>query len=493
MAEVDNNTNNGLPEGFRIKTLEELNQKHNQYEGMITYFRKDGVIPEPMKSVEELNKVREKAPIYYGRSGEKYGSNVHLEPEAKKYVKVDENGTVPVKDTTDTSDLGTGFYSNGLNEEYLSSLIEDEDITNEDANEEDTEVVDGLSEAQLRIQQSIFGDFSFEEEKPKKRVQTQPTVNPYVSPESVAKPANTVRQTISESSAAPREAEQAAKAPLRGAAASGTSPAGNTPPRTSSARVGRAQLIQRQLLEQQLGISPVGNAQTQGGNSVNINQQTPLPQGMVMSRASYVKAMSSGSGNNTVSGTAEPRIVKEKQEVTFADVVKNLFMYAICVVIAMVLAVVIVRYVGQKTEVHGSSMNDTLVDGQQLIIDKISYRSHEPERYDVIVFPENERSNYVKRIIGLPGETVSVAEGFIYINGELLSDDIYGKEAISPSNYYLLEQPVKLGSDEYFVLGDNRNNSTDSRDPEVGNIPRERIIGKVIFRIWPLKDIGKVE
>jgi signal peptidase I len=139
-------------------------------------------------------------------------------------------------------------------------------------------------------------------------------------------------------------------------------------------------------------------------------------------------------------------------------------------------------------------MNDTLVNADQLIIDKISYRSHDPQRYDIVVFPENEDSMYVKRIIGLPGETVSISEGYIYINGQMLGDDIYGKETITQDNYgRLYESSVTLGSDEYFVMGDNRNNSTDSRSYDVGNITKDQIIGKVIFRIWPLKRMGVVD
>ena len=95
---------------------------------------------------------------------------------------------------------------------------------------------------------------------------------------------------------------------------------------------------------------------------------------------------------------------------------------------------------------------------------------------------------YVKRVIGLPGETVQIdLEGNIYINGEILEED-YGKEKINFPG--LAVEPITLGDDEYFVMGDNRNNSSDSRDPSVGNIRRSNIIGKAWVRIWPLNKFG---
>lgn len=129
-------------------------------------------------------------------------------------------------------------------------------------------------------------------------------------------------------------------------------------------------------------------------------------------------------------------------------------------------------------------------NNDQLILDKISYRFSEPKRFDIIVFPFQYKENtyYVKRVIGLPGETVQIdLEGNIYINGEILEED-YGKEKINFPG--LAVEPITLGDDEYFVMGDNRNNSSDSRDPSVGNIRRSNIIGKAWVRIWPLNKFG---
>ena len=117
-------------------------------------------------------------------------------------------------------------------------------------------------------------------------------------------------------------------------------------------------------------------------------------------------------------------------------------------------------------------MEPKLSDQDNLIVDKITYQFKDPERYDIIVFPfqYEENTYYIKRIIGLPGETVYIdREGNIYINDELLEDG-YGREVIKePGRAY---EPITLGDDEYFVLGDNRNNSSDSRDPSVGNVKK---------------------
>ncbi len=152
----------------------------------------------------------------------------------------------------------------------------------------------------------------------------------------------------------------------------------------------------------------------------------------------------------------------------------------------------VITFVGQRTEVDGASMEPTLYNGDNLIVDKISYRFRDPQRFDIIVFPfqYEEDTYYIKRIIGLPGETVQIDEsGNIYINGEILQEN-YGKEIITPAHIGIAEEPIVLGADEYFVMGDNRNNSTDSRTELVGNIKRKDIIGRAWVRIWPFSDIG---
>ena len=152
----------------------------------------------------------------------------------------------------------------------------------------------------------------------------------------------------------------------------------------------------------------------------------------------------------------------------------------------------VITFVGQRTEVDGSSMEPMLSNGDNLIVDKVSYRCRDPQRYDIIVFPFQYQENtyYIKRIIGLPGETVQIdQQGNIYINGELLQEN-YGREVIRADTVGIAANPIVLGEDEYFVMGDNRNNSTDSRTEIVGNIRRGDIIGRAWVRIWPLDKIG---
>ena len=176
---------------------------------------------------------------------------------------------------------------------------------------------------------------------------------------------------------------------------------------------------------------------------------------------------------------------KKKEKVWF-----ELFGWVIYILIVIGATFLIVTYVGQRTKVSGPSMEATLYDGDNLIVDKISYRFKDPERFDIIVFPYQhvEDTFYIKRIIGLPGETVQIIDGFVYIDDEVLAEDIYGKELIDRTKYGIAEEPIVLGEDEYFVLGDNRNHSSDSRDPSVGVLTREQLIGRAWLRIWPLSD-----
>ncbi len=159
------------------------------------------------------------------------------------------------------------------------------------------------------------------------------------------------------------------------------------------------------------------------------------------------------------------------------------------VLIILSVTYIVLGFVEQRTYVDGNSMYDTLYDGDSVFVDKVSYRFKEPERFDIVIFQYlyTEDTYYIKRVIGLPGETVQVIDGYVYINGELLEDDVYGYETMNESG--LAEVPITLGEDEYFVLGDNRNGSTDSRRDSVGRVHRDQIIGKAFMRIWPLKDI----
>lgn len=180
----------------------------------------------------------------------------------------------------------------------------------------------------------------------------------------------------------------------------------------------------------------------------------------------------------------------EVGENKFKSIMKEVLSTSIYLLLVLCAAYLIVTYVGQRTQVSGGSMESTLSHADHLLVDKISYRFKDPERFDIIVFPfqYDKETYYIKRIIGMPGETIRIdEEGNIYINDEVLEED-YGREVIENPGRAI--EPIALGEDEYFVMGDNRNNSSDSREPSVGNIHRNDIIGRAFIRIWPLNKFG---
>ncbi len=174
-------------------------------------------------------------------------------------------------------------------------------------------------------------------------------------------------------------------------------------------------------------------------------------------------------------------------------ILRNILDFSLYILIILVVSLLVVKYVGQRTVVLGHSMEPTLSDNDNLFVDKISYRFHEPKRFDVIVFPYQyaDKTYYIKRVIGLPGETVRIDEkGAVYINDVLLEEG-YGKETIKDPGMAI--DGITLQDDEYFVMGDNRNDSSDSRFVSVGNIKRNHILGKAFLRIYPFSKIGLVK
>ncbi len=174
-------------------------------------------------------------------------------------------------------------------------------------------------------------------------------------------------------------------------------------------------------------------------------------------------------------------------------VLKEILSTSLYILFVLCAVYLVIHFVGQRTQVQGSSMEPKLSSEDNLIVDKISYRFHDPERYDIVVFPFRYEENtfYIKRVIGLPGETIRIDEmGNILIDGEILEES-YGKEVIqNPGRAY---EDIVLADDEYFLMGDNRNNSTDSRDPSVGNVRRDEIIGRAWLRIWPFNKFGFIK
>ena len=156
--------------------------------------------------------------------------------------------------------------------------------------------------------------------------------------------------------------------------------------------------------------------------------------------------------------------------------------------LSVVIAIVVILFLYQPVRVEGTSMMPTLVDEERIFINKFVYRFGLADigRGDMIVFwfPGDTSKSYIKRVIGVPGDTVEVKEGTVYINGAPLAESY-----VSPENRDYTSYPLKtLESDKYFVLGDHRNSSNDSRS--WGMVPRSYIYGKAVFVYWPLERLG---
>ncbi len=187
----------------------------------------------------------------------------------------------------------------------------------------------------------------------------------------------------------------------------------------------------------------------------------------------------------------QPEEGQENKEKTGArGFLYDIIFYAVLIFICIY---ILPNFVIQRTIVDGSSMADTLLDGEHLYVEKLSYRFDALDRFDIIVFYPYGRENeeyYVKRIIGMPGETIQIIGSEIYINGEALEEH-YGKDPIADPGRAAV--PITLGEDEYFVMGDNRSISKDSRTNEVGNVKKENIGGRAVFRIKPLSRFGPID
>ena len=175
------------------------------------------------------------------------------------------------------------------------------------------------------------------------------------------------------------------------------------------------------------------------------------------------------------------------------NVVKEILSTIAYLAVIFVLTFLFITFIAQRTEVSGSSMEPTLQDGDSLLVDKLSYRFTAPHRYDIVIFPYQygTKQYFIKRVIALPGETVRVDyDGKIYVDGAVLEEN-YGAEVIMDPGRAATE--ITLGEDEYFVMGDNRNHSMDSRDVSVGNIHKKDILGRALIRIFPFSSFGGID
>ncbi len=173
----------------------------------------------------------------------------------------------------------------------------------------------------------------------------------------------------------------------------------------------------------------------------------------------------------------------EKKKVDKKSILKEVRDYVFLIILAFVLAFVLNTFVYANAEVPTGSMMPAVMPNDRLIVNRLAYVFDEPERGDVVMFkfPDNEEDDYLKRIIGLPGETVEIKGGLVYINGssEPLKEDYIKDE---PDGDY---GPFEVPENCYFMLGDNRNLSQDSRYWENKYVAKEKIVGKAVFRYYP--------
>ncbi|MBE5937042.1 MAG: signal peptidase I [Lachnospiraceae bacterium] len=193
--------------------------------------------------------------------------------------------------------------------------------------------------------------------------------------------------------------------------------------------------------------------------------------------------------NETVAGETESSYENNQKPHRLRSIIIEIAIYA---ALLFVCIYIVPTYVVQRTIVDGNSMENTLFDEENLIVNKLAYRFGEPDRFDIIVFypygKDVPEEYYVKRIIGLPGEKIQIIGEDIYVNDEILEEN-YGKYPITDPG--IASEPIVLGEEEYFVLGDNRKVSEDSRF--FGPVERENISGHVVFRIYPFDAFGTVE
>lgn len=172
--------------------------------------------------------------------------------------------------------------------------------------------------------------------------------------------------------------------------------------------------------------------------------------------------------------------------------VKEVISWVITIALAVVAALFIKNYVIINANIPSGSMENTIMTGDRLFGNRLAYNSKAPERGDIVIFkfPDNEEENYVKRVIGLPGETVEIKDAQIFINGSKtpLEENYLKEEWTVATGPYFFEVP----EDSYLVLGDNRNNSWDARYWENTFVAKDKILGKAVFRYYPIGEAGSL-
>ncbi len=180
---------------------------------------------------------------------------------------------------------------------------------------------------------------------------------------------------------------------------------------------------------------------------------------------------------------------RRKKKINTA-LLKEIAVWAGEILLTIAGTVILVSFFGYQVSVVGPSMSPTLESGEQILVNRFIYKLFDPKPNDLVVFSPNgnEKAHYyVKRVIGIPGDTIQIKDGEVYVNGELFPEKIEG-DAIE--NAMMAENEILVGEDEYFVLGDNRNNSEDSRYASIGNIKKEYITGQAWMIAAPWKRIS---
>lgn len=165
------------------------------------------------------------------------------------------------------------------------------------------------------------------------------------------------------------------------------------------------------------------------------------------------------------------------------------------IVVSLAIFAVVYIFLFQPHQVDGKSMEPNFHNGEYILTDKISYRIHSPKRGDVIVFKSpqdpNNKIDFIKRILGVPGDTIKVQSGFIYLNGTKIEEDYVNDPGqVLPGRFLRENMEIEVPPGQYFVMGDNRNHSSDSR--EWGFVSTAGIVGRAFFRYWPLTEFGVV-
>ena len=168
---------------------------------------------------------------------------------------------------------------------------------------------------------------------------------------------------------------------------------------------------------------------------------------------------------------------------------REIMEWIIVIEIAVILAVVLNMFLIVNAVIPSASMETTIMTGDRIFGNRLAYVKNDPKRGDIVIFkfPDDEKQLFIKRLIGMPGDTLEMKDGVIYINGEALEEPYLA--AITYGDY----GPVTVPEGAYFVMGDNRNNSADSRYLKQPFVYRDKILGKAVFCYFPFSDFGKIE